>query len=99
MRSDTNRDKREALLYWWYRGRLHSRLPALLAKWEPRVGTRGTEVRIRKMKTHWGTCNKDARRIWLNLELAKKPVLCLEYVMVHELVHLIERHHTECFDN
>ena len=97
VRPNTNRDKREALLYRWYRGRLHSRLPALLAKWEPRVGTRGTEVRIRKMKTHWGTCNKDARRIRLNLELAKKPVLCLEYVMVHELVHLIERHHTDLF--
>lgn len=97
VRPDTNRDKREALLYRWYRSRLRSRLPALLAKWEPRVGTRGTEVRIRKMKTHWGTCNKDARRIWLNLELAKKPVLCLEYVMVHELVHLIERHHTDLF--
>ena len=97
VRPDTNRDKREAVLYQWYRHRLRGCLPALLAKWELRVGTRGTEVRIKKMKTHWGTCNMDARRIWLNLELAKKPVLCLEYILVHEMVHLIERHHTDRF--
>ena len=54
-------------------------------------------MRIKKMKTHWGTCNKDACRIWLNLELAKKPLLCLEYIMVHEMVHLIERRHNERF--
>lgn len=93
----TDRDKREAVLCRWYRHRLRSRLPALVAKWEPRVGTRGTEVRIRKMKTHWGTCNRDARRIWLNLELVKKPALCLEYIVVHEMVHLVERHHNDRF--
>ena len=97
VRPGAGREKREAVLYRWYRHRLRSRLPALVAKWEPRVGRRGTEVRIKKMKTHWGTCNKDARRIWLNLELAKKPVLCLEYIMVHEMVHLLERHHNERF--
>ena len=97
VRPGADRDKREAVLYRWYRHRLRSRLPALLTKWEPRVGTRDTEVRIRKMKTHWGTCNKDARRIWLNLELMKKPVSCLEYIMVHEMVHLIERHHNDRF--
>ena len=97
VRPGADRAKREAVLYRWYRYRLRSRLPALLAKWELRVGTRGTEVRIKKMKTHWGTCNTDARRIWLNLELVKKPVLCLEYILVHEMVHLIERHHTDRF--
>ena len=56
-----------------------------------------TECRIKKMKTKWGTCNADARRIWLNLELAKKPVQCIEYVMVHELVHLLERQHSDRF--
>lgn len=55
------------------------------------------EVRIRKMKTRWGSCNTEARRIWLNLELVKKPPLCLEYVLVHELVHLLERHHNDRF--
>jgi hypothetical protein len=49
------------------------------------------------MKTRWGTCNTEARRVWLNLELAKKPVQCLEYILVHELAHLIERHHNDRF--
>ena len=49
------------------------------------------------MKTRWGTCNRDACLIWLNLELVKKPVSCLEYIVVHEMVHLIERHHNERF--
>ena len=49
------------------------------------------------MKTKWGTCSVEARRIWLNLELAKKPVQCIEYIVVHELVHLIERHHNDRF--
>ena len=97
VRPGADRDKREAVLHRWYRDRLRGRLPALLAKWEPKVGERATEVRIRKMKTRWGACNSDARRIWLNLELVKKPVSCLEYIVVHEMVHLIERHHNEKF--
>ena len=50
---------------------------------------------IKKMKTRWGTCNVDVRRIWLNLELAKKPPQCLEYLVVHEMLHLLERRHTD----
>ena len=92
-----DRDKREAVLHRWYRRQLRGRVPALLAKWEPEVGARVAEVRIRKMKTRWGTCNSAARRIWLNLELVKKPASCLEYIMVHEMVHLIECHHNEQF--
>ena len=94
---DANRDKREAVLHRWYRRRLRGRLPALIAKWEPKVGARVAEVRIRKMKTRWGACNSAAHRIWLNLELVKKPVSCLEYIVVHEMVHLIEFHHNEKF--
>ena len=56
-----------------------------------------SELRIRKMKTRWGSCNAKARRIWLNLELAKKPAACLEYILVHEMVHLLERRHNERF--
>jgi len=52
---------------------------------------------VKKMKTKWGSCNIEARRIWLNLELAKKPVRCIEYVVVHEMVHLLERNHTDRF--
>ena len=97
VRPGADRDKREAVLYRWYRCQLHGRVPTLLSKWEPKVGAQVDEVSIRKMKTHWGTCTRDARRIWLNLELIKKPVSCLEYIVVHEMVHLIERHHNDRF--
>ena len=97
VRPGADRDKREAVLHRWYRRQLRGRLPALLAKWEPQVGARPAEVRIKQMKTRWGTCNQAARRIWLNLELAKKPAPCLEYIVVHELVHLIERSHNDRF--
>ena len=97
IRPNTDREGREALLHRWYRGRLRARLPALIAKWESEVGVHVGEVRIRKMKTRWGSCNVSARRIWLNLELAKKPTGCLEYVLVHEIMHLLERSHNERF--
>ena len=97
VRPGTQREKREAILHRWYRSRLRSLLPALLEKWEPKVGVRAAEARIRKMKTRWGTCNREARRVWLNLELAKKPASCLEYILVHEMVHLIERSHNDRF--
>ena len=97
VRPGTDRDKREAIVHQWYRHQLRSRVPALLAKWEPKVGAQVAEVHIRKMKTRWGTCNRAARRIWLNLELVKKPPACLEYIVVHEMAHLIERSHNDRF--
>ena len=97
VRPGTDRDEREAVVHRWYRNQLRDRLPALLEKWEPKVGERVAEVRIRKMKTRWGTCNRGDRRIWLNLELAKKPASCLEYIVVHEMVHLIEGSHNDHF--
>ncbi len=97
VRPGTDRDGREAALYRWYRHELRDQLPGFLAKWEPRVGVAVADVRIRKMKTLWGSCNIEARRIWLNLELIKKPPSCLEYVFVHEMVHLIERRHNARF--
>lgn len=90
-------EAREAVLHRWYRRRIREQLPNLLAKWEPEVGVEVAQVRIKRMKTRWGTCNSEARRIWLNLELAKKPVSCLEYILVHEMVHFLERHHNEQF--
>lgn len=80
-----------------YRERLREQLPALLAKWEPKVGVTVSEVRIKRMKTLSGSCTPPSRRIWLNLELAKKPSNCLEYILVHEMVHILERHHNERF--
>ncbi len=93
----TSREKREAVLHQWYRQRLREQIPQLIAKWEPEIGVTVAQWSIKKMKTRWGTCNIDARRIWLNLELAKKPASCLEYILVHEMVHLLERHHNERF--
>ncbi|MNC67108.1 hypothetical protein D3C75_1175760 [compost metagenome] len=61
------------------------------------MGVEANAWGIKKMKTKWGTCNIAARRVWLNLELAKKPIQCLEYILVHELLHLIERHHNDRF--
>jgi len=89
--------QRQAQLERWYRQQLKKRIPELLEKWQPVVGVQASEWRIRKMKTRWGSCNIQARRIWLNLELAKKPKACLEYVLVHELAHLLERHHNSRF--
>jgi len=97
VRPQSTRDVREAVLLRWYRQRLYEHLPNLIGKWKPRVGVEVGEVRIKKMKTRWCTCNAEARRIWLNLELAKKPLSCLEYILVHEMVHLLERHHTDRF--
>ena len=99
VRPETDATKREAALNNWYRHELRALLPDLIAKWEPVVGVRVAEWGIKKMKTKWGSCNASAPRIWLNLELAKKPVHCLEYILVHEMMHLLERHHNERFKN
>jgi predicted metal-dependent hydrolase len=90
-------DSREAVLQKWYRQQLRQQIPSLLAIWQPKIGVTVSEVRARKMKTRWGSCNASAGRIWLNVELAKKSTACLEYILVHELVHLVERRHNERF--
>ena len=97
VRPDSNRETREAVVHRWYREHLRAQLPPLLEKWEPKVGVSVNEVRIKRMKTLWGSCNIAAKRIWLNLELAKKPSSCLEYILVHEMVHLLERDHNDRF--
>lgn len=97
IRADADAAMRRATLQRWYRRRLREQIPTLLAKWEPRVQVSVAEVGIKKMKTRWGSCNAADRRVWLNLELIKKPVACLEYIMVHEMVHLLERPHNERF--
>lgn len=93
----TSGESREAILLKWYRRLLREQIPDLLAKWEPIVGVEVASCGIKRMKTRWGTCNIEARRVWLNLELAKKPSVCLEYILVHEMVHFLERHHNERF--
>jgi hypothetical protein len=98
-RAELTADQREKVLLSWYRERLKELIPPLIEKWQNMVGVRAEEWAIRKMKTKWGACNAEAGRIWLNLELAKKPVPCLEYIIVHELVHLLERRHNEKFSD
>jgi hypothetical protein len=97
VRPGTTVHQREQTLTSWYRENLRSLVPPLLAKWQPILGVAVAAWGSKKMKTKWGACNVEARRIWLNLELAKKPPRCLEYVLVHELVHLLERHHNDPF--
>ena len=93
----SNREHRENVLNGWYRQLLRERVAELVKKWEPRVGVHVAEWRVRRMKTRWGTCNAAAGRIWINLELAKKPHACLEFIVVHEMVHLLERRHNQRF--
>jgi hypothetical protein len=97
MRPSTDHAKRQTILQEWYREELRTLAKPLIAKWEKKMGITVSELGIKKMKTKWGTCNIEAKRIWLNLELAKKPVHCIEYIIVHEMVHLLERNHNERF--
>ena len=90
-------EQREKVLTEWYRGELKRTLDNIIPACEKKTGICADEYSIRNMKTRWGTCNIGARRIWLNLQLVKKPVKCLEYVLIHELTHLLEKNHTNRF--
>lgn len=89
--------KRQEIMANWYREELHSVVDELITKWQKKVGVKVSSWNIKQMKTRWGTCNHEKAKILLNLELAKKPIACIEYVVVHELVHLIEKKHSEKF--
>ncbi len=97
VRPQTSKEKMKSILDEWYRSQLKALLPSLTEKWEKKMKVQVNEFGIKKMRTKWGTCNREAKRIWLNLELAKKPVECVEYIVVHEMVHLLERNHNERF--
>ncbi len=97
IRPNTSTDKRAAILNEWYRVKLKQQIPELITKYEKLMDVSVNEFGVKKMKTKWGTCNPIAQRIWLNLELAKKPSELLEYVVVHEMVHLLERSHNRRF--
>ena len=89
--------KRQDVMMEWYRKELRTVLAEVIPKWQEKIGQQAKSWGIRKMKTRWGTCNQKAGRIWINLELAKKPITSIEYVVVHELLHLIEKKHNERF--
>ncbi len=97
VRPGTGTEGRKRALQRWHRELLAARIPALIAKWGPKLRVKVADWGVRRMKTKWGSCSIEARRIWLNSELAKAPEECLEYVVVHEMVHLLERNHTAKF--
>lgn len=89
--------KRKEILESWYRETLRERLVPFIKKWENQLGVISKEWKIKKMKTKWGSCNQDARRVWFNLELAKVDDYCIDYVVMHELAHLKVRNHGKQF--
>lgn len=97
VRPGASLEDRERTLQRWYRDELKALVPPLLQKWQGVLGVRAVFWGVKRMKTKWGSCTVGTRRVWLNLELIKKPARCLEYIVVHELVHLRERHHGNAF--
>jgi predicted metal-dependent hydrolase len=97
VRPNSTMERREAVLMEWYRKELKEVSASLVETWQEKIGVRVESWGIKRMKTRWGTCNRNAGRIWLNSELVKKPIGCIEYVIVHELLHLIEKKHNERF--
>lgn len=93
----TTWENRKKALFEYYRQQLNIHMAPLVSKWEHLIGVEANEVRIKNMRTKWGTCNIRDKRIWLNLQLAKKSVKCVEYVVVHELIHLLEPRHNARF--
>jgi hypothetical protein len=81
----------------WYRKELRSVARGLLERWQKTIGAQVNACGIKRMKTRWGTCNQKAGRIWLNLELAKKSEHCLDFIIAHEMTHLLERNHNDRF--
>lgn len=97
VRPGTEANKRQAIVEEWYRIQLRQATPPLIAKWEPLIGVKVNQFFVQRMKIKWGSCNPDSRSIRLNTDLAKKPQECLEYIVVHEMVHLLEPTHNARF--
>ncbi|MGI6795489.1 M48 family metallopeptidase [Gordonia sihwensis] len=95
--AETSAEKRRAYLDKWYRDQLRQEIPDLIANWEQTLDVTVPKWTIRRMKTKWGSCNRETRHIWFNAELAKKHPDCLEYIVVHEMTHFFERNHGERF--
>ena len=97
VRPGTSRAKRQAIMHEWHKSLLHDVVPALIRSWEPKLGVEVAGYFLQRMKTKWGSCNHRARHIRLNTELVKKPKDLLEYVVVHEMLHLIAPTHSDQF--
>lgn len=97
IRPNTTKAKKQALLDDWYHNVLREAAPVIIKKWEQVIGITVKKLYLRKMKSHWGSCNYGKQTIRLNTELVKKPIECLEYVIVHEMLHILEPHHNQAF--
>ena len=99
VRAGSTVEKRKKILLEFYRQNLKKIIPSYIDKWENILNVNVNDFGIKLMKTRWGTCNTRDKRIWVNLELAKKAPKYLEYIIVHEMVHLLERYHNQNFKN
>ena len=97
VRPSASEDKRQSIVENWYREQLKQAVPPLIGTWEPRIGVNVERFFVQRMKTKWGSCSPSTRSIRLNTDLAKKPPQCLEYIIVHEMVHLLEPTHNSRF--
>jgi hypothetical protein len=97
VRPDTGAERRQAILDEWYRIQLRAAVSPMISRWEPVMGVKVNRVFVQRMKTKWGSCSRDSGNIRLNTELAKKPPECLEYIVVHEMAHIIEPTHSNRF--
>lgn len=97
VRENSTAEQRKKVLTEWYRSQLKEQIPGLINKWEKIMGVKVESFGVKLMKTRWGTCNRNTGRIWINLELAKRSHKCLEYIVVHEMTHLIEKYHNKKF--
>ena len=97
VREESTRERREAVVREWYRDELKTLLSELIARWEAIIGVKANRISVKQMKTIWGSCNHRTHDINFNLELMKKPEHCIEYVVVHELLHIIVRLHNDEF--
>lgn len=97
VRKESTPEQRESFIREWYREMLKAEIAKLLPKWEKITGLKSTGWQTKYMTTRWGTCNTNTGKIWINLQLAKKTPACLEYIILHELIHLVEKKHNEKF--
>lgn len=97
LRPGADDSRRQAVLAEWYRAQIKRAVPPLVARWEPVLGVQVARFHVQRMKTKWGSCAPAARSIRLNTDLARKPPECLEYIVVHEMAHLVVRHHNDRF--
>ena len=97
VRPGSTNEQCEKTINEWYRSELKKLIQPIIDKWSLQIGITILDWQVKQMKTKWGTCNIEKKRIWINLELAKKPLYCLEYIIVHEMIHFLERHHNDRF--